>query len=755
MAERQEIVGMYKRFILIAATVSALIYIGWRAYFTIPFGFGTVAVICGITLLLAEMSDMFENMVSYKNIKKVEFPVKPTIKTEKYPHIDVFITTCNETAELLFKTINGCLHMDYPYKSKVHIYLCDDGNRLEMKELAGQMGINYLAHTDNQDAKAGNLNNALKNSSSPYVATLDADMIPKHNFLMETIPYLMVKEFVGFVQTPQDFYNPDLFQYYLYSERRIPNEQAYFFHYVQLSRNQANAAIYCGSNAIIARKALEDVGGFVTGVLTEDYATGMAIQSKGYISYAINKIVASGLAPVDLKSLIRQRQRWARGCIQSGRKLHFLFRKDLSWGQKIQYMASTTYWYTGVKRFIYITTPILFSVFGVVVLKTSWVAVLIFWLPMYLFGAAKLKMLSQNTRSTRWNNIIETIIFPSLLTSVLLETFYISKRKFEITKKGKEDAGDRTYHLLQAMPHIILSVLSVVGIYICFTMIFNTGSLIYLIVLFWLSVNFYNLVMAIFFMFGRKMFRNNERIRVEVPCKLDDGRRVIDCFTFDLSDTGFSVSNEFPLYIPDNTPSKVSLKTDHYQCDFEAEVVRVVSKGSIIGKQNRWLYAFNITDISEEDKKQYYQIIYDRDFDLPRSLDRHVRVFGDLRINVVQRTQKLLDHNRKLPRVILEKTLATRENNSLILAKFNYDYAEVKTFDQRDFPPNISFIAADNIDIICTYVRIIEVRKKSPKVKPVLLQTTALYKIENKDELAYSKAFQALLDEWINEYDRS
>ena len=33
---------------------------------------------------------------------------------------------------------------------------------------------------------------------------------------------------LGFIQLPQVFYNADIFQYYLYSENRIPNEQDYF-----------------------------------------------------------------------------------------------------------------------------------------------------------------------------------------------------------------------------------------------------------------------------------------------------------------------------------------------------------------------------------------------------------------------------------------------------------------------------------------------------------------------------------------------
>ena len=130
-----------------------------------------------------------------------------------------------------------------------------------------------------QGAKAGNLNNALAHSTSPYIVTFDADMIPKSDFLMKLIPYFVDARIrnrgrkeeeqirLGFVQSPQAFYNPDLFQFNLFSEKRIPNEQDYFYKDIQVARTRTNSVIYGGSNTVIAREALEAVGGFYTCLL--------------------------------------------------------------------------------------------------------------------------------------------------------------------------------------------------------------------------------------------------------------------------------------------------------------------------------------------------------------------------------------------------------------------------------------------------------------------------------------------------------
>ena len=124
-----------------------------------------------------------------KKRAQLDFPVIPD---EYYPHVDVFIATHNEPVDLLYKTVNACTFMDYPDKSKVHIYLCDDGARPAVEELANQFGIGYLGFPGNKDAKSGNLNNALSKTSSPLIATFDADMIPQHTFLMKTVPYFML-----------------------------------------------------------------------------------------------------------------------------------------------------------------------------------------------------------------------------------------------------------------------------------------------------------------------------------------------------------------------------------------------------------------------------------------------------------------------------------------------------------------------------------------------------------------------------------
>ena len=89
-------------------------------------------------------------------------------------------------------------------------------------ELADLSRCRYIARPKPKDkphhAKAGNINYAIFSgkTSGQFILTLDADHIPKPNFLKRVLPYFFTYNlFTGqyennrtaFVQTPQDFYN--------------------------------------------------------------------------------------------------------------------------------------------------------------------------------------------------------------------------------------------------------------------------------------------------------------------------------------------------------------------------------------------------------------------------------------------------------------------------------------------------------------------------------------------------------------------
>lgn len=663
-------------------TITSVIYILWRLFFTLPLHAGLVSLIAGIALFVAEFISTLEAVIHYICMSREKDPDFPVIAKEDYPEVDVLIATHSEEAELLFKTVNGCKHMEYPDPSKVHIFLCDDNDRPEIAKLAKDMKIGYFGLSDNKLAKAGNLNNALSKTSSPLVVTFDADMIPRSNFLMETVPYFSLPEMIldddgqwrkrtedeidpdykiGFVQTPQSFYNPDLFQFNFFAENNIPNEQDYFFKEVNIGRNSTNSAIYAGSNTVISRMALEEVGGIRTKTITEDFATGMDIQANGYTCFAIDKVLASGLAPDDFPNLLKQRQRWGRGCVQTVRSFKFLFGK-LPLLSKLSYLSCLLYWWTFLRRIIYIFSPILYTVFGVLVVKTDLWGILLIWLPSYLIYNHSLRMISGKVRDQKWSNIVDTILCPYMILPILAETVGIRMKKFSVT--SKEKTVSRSAKIIYAVPHMILLAASLVGIYFSIYQMVLYRSVLGLVVMFWLCMNTYFLSMAVFFLLGRINYRSSERFLAQIPVSFNVGSRNVQGMTCDISENGMAFLTDFPEFL--HGTINFELQDGQWKVTIPGHVVHVRKTG------DQWKYSIQLDDVSFEQRQNYDQIVYDR---IP-TLATEIRstALKDLLVFFRRKTAASVMSKRTLPRIALNTSLQTQDGTIVQVMDYNYQY---------------------------------------------------------------------------------
>lgn len=494
--------GLLKQMVYSITIILTIIYIVYRIGYTLPIRLGIVGLVLSIVVLLLEIWESLDFFIYYINILSVNkrIPEEPDISTiTEFPDVDVLIATYNEAEGLLRETIEACKNMDYPDKSKVHIYLCDDGNRANMKSLAEGLNVNYITRLTNKDAKAGNYNHALEIISSPYVATFDADMCPTTNFLMKTIPYMITEEKMGFVQLPQSFKNPDIFQLRFGLENKIPFEQDYFYHSIQIAKNVTNSAICCGTNVVFSRKALDDANGFAKNTISEDIATGMQIESKGYKCLALNDVEAYGIAVNDVTDLAKQRSRWARGCIQIGKKFKILKNKGLTFRQKIEYLSCISYWFYGLKRMLYMITPLLFSIFGIIIVDCDLKTFVAIWLPTYLLKRFVIDFTEKNRRSSTWNKIYETILTPVLFKEALKEVFGFGSTKFEVTPKSGVRKKMTKTHKKLILVHFILWALSIAGLVMSIIKMLSQGYVVYILSVIWLISNIFYLSAALIF----------------------------------------------------------------------------------------------------------------------------------------------------------------------------------------------------------------------------------------------------------------
>ena len=307
-----------QKLLYLGAFVTSLFYLSWRLIMTIPWHDSWFALIFGVLLWGSELVSSITAFIITSNKHKDFKLEKPEIAPERYPDVDVLIATHNEDPDLLYKTVNACTYMHYPDKSKVHIYVCDDTDRPEVAALAKELGVGYFGLSDNKDAKSGNYNNALNQTSSPLVATFDADMIPYSEFLLETVPYFVEqveadandeeldKAPIGLIQTPQSFYNEDIFQYHLFSEGTLPNEQDFFSKGINNFNSACGSAFYTGSNTVLYRKAIDDAGGFPTDTITEDFELGARMNIEGYVNYSTDAPMASGLTRLAMRDVSKE-----------------------------------------------------------------------------------------------------------------------------------------------------------------------------------------------------------------------------------------------------------------------------------------------------------------------------------------------------------------------------------------------------------------------------------------------------------------
>ncbi|WP_223163728.1 glycosyltransferase family 2 protein [Nocardioides humilatus] len=239
------------RIVTVLSLLAGTVYLVWRWGWSVNWDYWWIAV----PLVLAETYALIDGYLFGFTIWRIKRrgaapPPSPDAT------VDVFVTTYNEPVDLVMTTALAALEITWPHQT----YILDDGARPEMKAAAEAAGIGYVTRTDDwadrpRHAKAGNLNNALLQTSGEFLMILDADQIPKPEILDRTLGWFDDPE-MALVQTPQWFSNVS-------ASDPLGSQAPLFYGPIQQGKDGWNAAFFCGSNAVIRREALMRLG--VTG----------------------------------------------------------------------------------------------------------------------------------------------------------------------------------------------------------------------------------------------------------------------------------------------------------------------------------------------------------------------------------------------------------------------------------------------------------------------------------------------------------
>ncbi|NTP82156.1 glycosyltransferase [Enterococcus faecium] len=535
--------------------VFLLIYLVWRLFFTIPLD-SSISLVFGVILYVAEFIGLFVYgffIYLFSNKLTEDYAPSNTDNGNFEPSVAAFICTYNENIKLVIATALAVKALKYPNKK---IYICDDGHRDELRKMADQYNLGYLSREGNKHAKAGNINYALSQTSSDLILLLDADFIVKKNIIYEAINYFQNPK-VALVQYPQTFYNKDPFQLL---RKSFYNEQELFMRFLEPALARENALIHIGTNAIIRRSALEEIGGIPTKSITEDMATGMLLQNAGYETIFINKAYALGITPYTAKELASQRTRWAQGTKQifdyfKPRKL-----KGLSVMQKLCYYNSYLYWFTSFQKIIFLLAPTLFMVFDIFIVRSNNNQLLLFFLPPFVMISLSFRLYVPKIRNLTTSHIYDCFVAP-IHTGALLKEFLIPQKKFNVTKK--ELVGDTAFDWRTVAPHIIIFGWILFSCIVAAYRLFRGEGYEfgYIITLIWSIYNLYGLFYAIILGKNRDIESDSEALSIVTNRQLMYASQTFEMYQ--MSFNGFRIrAREGSLFFPGNTYVFIDKKDD-------------------------------------------------------------------------------------------------------------------------------------------------------------------------------------------------
>jgi cellulose synthase/poly-beta-1,6-N-acetylglucosamine synthase-like glycosyltransferase len=249
--------------------------------------------------------------------------------------VDVFIPVCGEDPAFIERTLSAACLMRGPHRT----WLLDDGPNPDLAQLARRWGAGYLTRLDRKDFKAGNVNAALSVTRGEIIVIFDIDHVPHADFLERTLGYFR-NPALGFVQVMLSFSNSDQ----SWVARASIETSLDYYNPTSLGMDSHQGITLMGSNALLRRKALEDIGGYRPG-LAEDLATSIALHSAGWRSAYVAEPLAPGLAPPDLTAWFVQQLKWARGVFDlllTALPVNF---KRLNGSQRLSYaVRMTKYW---------------------------------------------------------------------------------------------------------------------------------------------------------------------------------------------------------------------------------------------------------------------------------------------------------------------------------------------------------------------------------------------------------------------------
>ena len=248
---------------------------------------------------------------------------EPATRFEDLPRVTVQLPMFNEqfVAERLIESV---CKLKYP-REKLDIQVLDDStdetvevvrNLVERYAALGHP-ITYHHRTNREGFKAGALAEGMKTSEGGFIAIFDADFTPPEEFLLKVIHHFTDPK-IGMVQTRWTHINRN------YSFLTEVEAILLDGHFVLEHSGRARSGVFFNFNGTAGmwrRRAIEEAGGWQHDTLTEDTDLSYRAQLKGWKFIYLQEVECPAELPVEMTAFKTQQARWAKGLIQTAKKI--------------------------------------------------------------------------------------------------------------------------------------------------------------------------------------------------------------------------------------------------------------------------------------------------------------------------------------------------------------------------------------------------------------------------------------------------
>ena len=551
----------WRIFFITLAAYLALRYLWWRTTQTLLWT-GPVDFVGMALIYLAEVYAIVVHLLGlFTSLWPTDrLPLPLPKDTSRLPTVDVLIPTYNESEDIVRITAQAAAQIDYP-PEKLRVYILDDGGtvakrndpntagaawqrRYALMRMASELGVGYLTREENRQAKAGNINHALAETSGELVLVLDCDHVPTREILQQMVGHFIADPKVFLVQSPHFFINPSPVEKNLARLGRLPDEGDMFYGAIQPGLDTWNASYFCGSAALLRRRCLEEIGGLSGNTITEDVETAIALHRKGYRSVYLRRPLVCGLAPETYNEFAIQRTRWAQGSTQVMILNNPLFVRGLTFAQRLCYANAALFWFFGIPRLIYYLAPASFLVGGLYVYYVSFQQVLAYSLPFVLSNFAIMSLVYARTRRPFFSEIYESVQSLFIIPAVWSVLRNHLKPSFKVTPKGQTVAAESVAPLAVVFLLIIAANVAalIAGVYRWQD--FPAQREVIAITLGWCLYNLYVGIMSMGAFWERRQVRKHHRVQVEDSVRVHFPRlgQSVEASLLDMSLTGMGLA---------------------------------------------------------------------------------------------------------------------------------------------------------------------------------------------------------------------